>query len=312
MTDYDTLEEALNDVESLREKLPSLGTWLAAPMLVALMAGMASEQVDAAQAGGAVTQAINAISPDALGELGGEISQVFNLPPDEAISWMRAKGVVSPEIYQALDAAARSRAFSIAGLTNDYALESIRDSITKALDEGITVNDWLDRTAQMFTRAGLGAQGDLPLHHLKLVFRQNTYSAYSAGRYTQMRRSVEARPYWMYVTVGDENVRPEHAALDGTVKPADDPFWDWYYPPWDYGCRCTVVSLDAEELAEMGLAGPTSDEEIAERYGSLQPSMGPQLPPVREGFGGNPAERFFAEGVGATAEGREAYEALMG
>lgn len=54
-------------------------------------------------------------------------------------------------------------------------------------------------------------------------------------------------PFLQYSTVGDALVRPEHAALDGIVKPVDDPFWNKYYPPNDWNCRCTVLQMTLDE-----------------------------------------------------------------
>ena len=54
-------------------------------------------------------------------------------------------------------------------------------------------------------------------------------------------------PLLKYVTAGDERVRPGHAALDGIVKPVNDPFWDKYMPPGDWQCRCQVIQLSEGE-----------------------------------------------------------------
>jgi SPP1 gp7 family putative phage head morphogenesis protein len=315
-----SLEAASSALETLRKSLPSFGDWLAAPQLLALLAGFADIQADTGDTGtGAFSAGLLSPStpvPIAHAISAPDMQAAFRLPPREAIEWFRQKTVVSPEIYNALDAASKARSFAVSGLTNDYAADSVRVSIERALREGITQNEWLKRLEDTLGNAGLAEVGDLGLAHLRLVYHQNVMSAYSAGRYSQMQRVKVARPYWQYLTVGDDKVRPEHAALDGVVKPADDPFWSRYYPPWDFGCRCTVVSLDASELSDMGLSGPTDDADIAQSYGNLMPGLGPQLPPARAGFGGDPAARFFLsqgiEGMAATAEGRAAYELLKG
>lgn len=46
-----------------------------------------------------------------------------------------------------------------------------------------------------------------------------------------------------YRTAGDDKVRPEHAALDRVTLPITDPFWEKYYPPNGWNCRCTVVQV---------------------------------------------------------------------
>lgn len=53
-----------------------------------------------------------------------------------------------------------------------------------------------------------------------------------------------------YRTVGDDHVRPEHAALNGTTLPFSDPFWDSYYPPNGWNCRCTVVQVRKTKYPE--------------------------------------------------------------
>lgn len=46
-----------------------------------------------------------------------------------------------------------------------------------------------------------------------------------------------------YRTANDDRVRPEHAAMNGITLPPSDPFWETYYPPNGWNCRCTVVQV---------------------------------------------------------------------
>ena len=46
-----------------------------------------------------------------------------------------------------------------------------------------------------------------------------------------------------YRTQRDNKVRPQHAALDRVTLPMSDPFWQEYYPPNGWNCRCTVVQV---------------------------------------------------------------------
>lgn len=44
-----------------------------------------------------------------------------------------------------------------------------------------------------------------------------------------------------------QEIRSSHAALDGLILPADDPFWKDHFPPWEWNCRCQVVGVTQEE-----------------------------------------------------------------
>ena len=63
-----------------------------------------------------------------------------------------------------------------------------------------------------------------------------------------------------YRTGGDDKVRPEHAALHGVTLPPSDSFWDKYYPPNGWNCRCTVVQVLKDKY-------PTTDRMDALRRG---------------------------------------------
>lgn len=66
-----------------------------------------------------------------------------------------------------------------------------------------------------------------------------------AGRWEDFEKDGDE--YWLqYRTAGDDRVRPEHAALNGITLPPSDPFWDVYYPPNGWNCRCTVVQVSRQ------------------------------------------------------------------
>lgn len=44
-------------------------------------------------------------------------------------------------------------------------------------------------------------------------------------------------------------MRDEYAAYDGVTAPKDDPFWDSFYPPCDFNCRCDVVEVAGDATA---------------------------------------------------------------
>ncbi len=44
--------------------------------------------------------------------------------------------------------------------------------------------------------------------------------------------------------------RNDHQRLYGVVKPVDDPFWDTWLPPSDWGCRCSVKQVRDDDNAK--------------------------------------------------------------
>lgn len=67
-------------------------------------------------------------------------------------------------------------------------------------------------------------------------------SALMAAKWEEFAEDGD-RYHLQYRTVGDGKVRPEHAALDGITLPMSDPFWETYFPPNGWGCRCSVVQV---------------------------------------------------------------------
>lgn len=83
-----------------------------------------------------------------------------------------------------------------------------------------------------------------------------TYNAnYLHAEYNFVQASAEMAAKWeqysedgdryllQYRTAHDDKVRPEHAALDRITLPMGDPFWESYYPPLSWNCRCSVVQV---------------------------------------------------------------------
>lgn len=60
------------------------------------------------------------------------------------------------------------------------------------------------------------------------------------GNMSGKKRMVPRYEKYVWVTVGDDKVRPEHEALDGKVRT----WYDTPHPGEEYGCRCHAESVD--------------------------------------------------------------------
>jgi SPP1 gp7 family putative phage head morphogenesis protein len=71
-------------------------------------------------------------------------------------------------------------------------------------------------------------------------------------RWQDIEDQKDVTPYLQYVTAGDDRVRPEHEELEGIIEPVDSPFWNQYYPPNGWNCRCSVDQLSDRQADHSG------------------------------------------------------------
>ena len=79
--------------------------------------------------------------------------------------------------------------------------------------------------------------------YLETEYNLAVNASLMASHWADFEANAEAMPLLMYQTVGDDRVRSEHRALDGVKKPVGDAFWNTYYPPNGWNCRCSVNQL---------------------------------------------------------------------
>ena len=177
---------------------------------------------------------------------------IETFPNKAAAEYIRGKAVADPENFGKLPDQLKQRAFTVAGIEQMDAVRKLRDIIAK-LPEGANWDDVKkDLAAEISTYTGVDAKAAKA--RAEHTLRTQGFQAYAVARHQEQMSTVRSHPYWMYETVGDNRVRAGHAALDGKVLRADDPWWKTHYPPWDWGCRCVVIALDEEDAQEFGIS----------------------------------------------------------
>ena len=89
---------------------------------------------------------------------------------------------------------------------------------------------------------------------LKAEYATAKEGSRAARRWTEIQRTKSIFPFLKYQTREDSRVRPEHAELNGIVRPVEDPFWETHTPPNGWGCnnRCRLVKLrDVDEITKL-------------------------------------------------------------
>ena len=184
---------------------------------------------------------------------------IETFPNEAAADYIRGKAVADPTHFGNLPPQLKQRAFTVAGIEQLDALQRIRDAVAK-LPEGAS---WDEAKKEIAAEISPFVGGDddskrttASKARAEFLLRTHGFQAYAVARHQQQMSVARDFPYWKYETVGDSRVRPGHAALDGKVLRADDPWWKTHYPPWDWGCRCIVVAIDEDDAEELGITEP--------------------------------------------------------
>lgn len=173
----------------------------------------------------------------------------FDVGGDDAAEYVRGLTPVTREVFDGLTAQYRRDAFTLAGTADQRLIGRVQQELAATLAKGGGSSDFRAAVDELGSETGAE---QLNAFSLDTAFQIALQKAYSAGRLEQMQEPhmLAAMPFWQYWTVGDLRVRPAHAVLDGFVARAIDPVWRTIYPPWDFGCRCSVVPLPEDEALE--------------------------------------------------------------
>jgi SPP1 gp7 family putative phage head morphogenesis protein len=190
----------------------------------------------------------------------------FDMPMKEAQAFWGAKVPMSRDDWDELIEAQRAGAFMVSGLTRTDQISAVQQAISDAIDTGTTFEDFKAAIPDIIARQHWSGI------RLQIIFRTNVQSAYMAGRYAQMQKVAQERPFWQYSAINDSRTRPAHRAMDGKIFPADHEFWNTWYPPNGFRCfppwekvRTPSGWVDiAEILPDDRIIGGSGQEKLVE------------------------------------------------
>lgn len=195
---------------------------------------------------------------------------------EEAIRAFRKRVPISEAEWERLTEAEREFAFKVSGAAQADLVNDVWEAIDRAIRDGTTLEDF---------KASVGdeleaAWGAADPSRLETIFRTNTMGAYNGGRHAILSHPEvrKARPYWRFDGVDDARQSEICAALDGTVRPADDPFWSAHTPPLHFNCRSVITPLSSEEAADEGIDDEAPDAEADDGFGAA-PTVGSDWEP---------------------------------
>lgn len=203
---------------------------------------------------------------------------VFRRPFREQVAFFRLKlrNLVPTRRWDDMIGAAHDRGFMVAGAQKADLLSDLAAAVDRAIAEGKSLDAFRKDFEAAVERHGWhGWTGEDSkggrAWRTRVIYRTNTYVAYSAGRRAQLEAGNF--PLWVYRHGGSNDPRPEHLnVFDGLALPPDHPFWEKFYPPSDWGCSCYVVG--ARDAAGVRRLGGDPDKKLPDDWDRLDPKTG--------------------------------------
>lgn len=185
-----------------------------------------------------------------------QLQKIFNLPLMKIQKYFQSKKIYASGSWDEVLQEAHNKAFVVANVMRADMLQELYDRVDKAIGEGITFAQFKKDLPKTFGE-------EWKKRRLPTIYNTNLSVAYSRGRYESMIANKERRPYWRYKCQMLPTSRDSHKALNGKVFRADDPIWATLFPPNDWGCKCEVEPLTAEEVEAQHLTVERSEGKLA-------------------------------------------------
>jgi SPP1 gp7 family putative phage head morphogenesis protein len=241
-----------------------------------------------------------------------DLKYLIYLPPEKAIKFLKDKGYKFSWDWHEVWQDAHKKSFTVAKVMRSDILSDIREAVEKAMQEGQTLEQfkkglaptlkakgwWGEITGKpeevreellkrkLVKDAGVIPDGDEIVtvklgspYRLKTIYRTNIQTSYMAGRYKTQAENTDNRPFWQYIAVMDRRTRPSHAMLNGRVFRFDDEFWNDFYPPNGWGCRCRVRALSEGNIKDRNLAVDSAEGQLSQEMKIVSKKTG-ELKPV--------------------------------
>ena len=174
--------------------------------------------------------------------------------PREALAFFMAKGLKIGFNYDDVWREEHAVAFTVAKIMEEDVLATVRGTIERAIEEGTTFEQFRKDISQLLDNSGWSNynQNKPKKARLRTIYDTNMRMARATGQWERVQRTKRVLPYLIYSLGPSVKHRDEHVALEGTILPVDDPFWNSYYPPSGYGCKCRVRQISLDEAEREG------------------------------------------------------------
>jgi SPP1 gp7 family putative phage head morphogenesis protein len=188
---------------------------------------------------------------------------------DGAIEFLTKRLDLNTDELRALQEAYGSTAASVTTTASESLEQAVQQSLVESTAAGEGVRDGVQAMREAFESEGFTPAKD---HQLEAIFRTQTQTAYSAGRWQSLQDPALGDLIWgfEYTAILDARVTELCRSMNGVIRPKDDPIWDRLTPPNHWNCRSTLL-----EVLDTG-----------------NPTAVPVGAVAQQGFGFNPGQVF--------------------
>ena len=200
-------------------------------------------------------------------------------PSPEALAYFRNKTSRPSFDWRDVWAEEHANAFTVAKAVQPEVLEAIRKAVDEALAKGVPYEQfaadlaprlqqlgWWGRQAVVDPETGEEILAELGSpRRMRLIYDANIRSAHAAGQWERAQRTKFALPYLLYIETTSAEPRDQHLAQVGTIAHIDDPYWDTWFPPSGWGCKCSVRQITEAEALARGYKPGSAPPEVATR-----------------------------------------------
>lgn len=179
------------------------------------------------------------------------------IPPikfEEAIDFLKSKVPLTKKQWLDLEPKLRFRAFTVAKLGEAKAINSAKEILVKALEDGTGYAETWEELKKKVNTDAL----EITPGYWENVFRTNTQSAYIAGKLQQYEAFNDIKAYQLFVIEDSRTSRYCRNLLTsygrGFILPIDHKFWkEKGFPPYHFQCRTSIRAIFGRQIARQGL-----------------------------------------------------------
>lgn len=200
------------------------------------------------------------------------------LTPENAVKYFKSKGYSLSYKWSDVWQEQHNKAFTVTkmmqmdllkdtkAILDDFIAGKIKyKEAASMLSDKMQAKGWWGKQKMINPETGKEEEVQLgSAYRIKKILETNANVSFAAGKYQTMIQASDFAPWWRYIDMDDNRVRFKHHQVGKLFKNAvlhyTDPFWQTWFPPNDWGCRCDVLNYTEAEAKERGYKFLTHDD----------------------------------------------------